>query len=156
RPARDASRPAPPATEVWWHWRPCRYGAYLHSTQLVRFGGHPFQTSSSSQFDADLTKPLPHSARLFPQFHCWRIRVKTIRLLLLGMLCCLISAPALTHAQAATQANPADVYNRLLGMMEKQIVGAADAMPADKFNFAPTQGDFKGVRTFGEQVKHLA
>jgi uncharacterized damage-inducible protein DinB len=79
--------------------------------------------------------------------------VKSIRLLLLGVLCCFITAPVLTHAP---QANPADVYNRLLGMMEKQIVGAADAMPADKFNFAPTQGDFKGVRTFGEQVKHLA
>ena len=82
--------------------------------------------------------------------------MKRIRLLLLGMLCCFVAAPAFTHAQAPAQANPADVYNRLLGMMEKQIVGAADAMPADKFNFAPTQGDFKGVRTFGEQVKHLA
>jgi uncharacterized damage-inducible protein DinB len=40
--------------------------------------------------------------------------------------------------------------------MEKEIVGAADAMPADKYDFAPTQGEFKGVRTFGAQVKHLA
>jgi hypothetical protein len=28
-------------------------------------------------------------------------------------------------------------------------------MPADKMNFAPTQGEFKGVRTFAEQAKHL-
>ncbi|MGH9523837.1 MAG: DinB family protein, partial [Terriglobales bacterium] len=33
---------------------------------------------------------------------------------------------------------------------------AADAMPEDKYNFAPTNGDFKGVRTFGEQVRHVA
>jgi hypothetical protein len=36
------------------------------------------------------------------------------------------------------------------------IVSAAHAMPADKYGFAPTDGEFKGVRTFGEQVKHLA
>jgi uncharacterized damage-inducible protein DinB len=36
------------------------------------------------------------------------------------------------------------------------IVSAADAMPADKYGFAPTDGEFKGVRAFGQQVKHLA
>jgi uncharacterized damage-inducible protein DinB len=35
-------------------------------------------------------------------------------------------------------------------------VSAADAMPAVKYGFAPTDGEFKGVRTFGQQVKHLA
>lgn len=40
--------------------------------------------------------------------------------------------------------------------VEKQIVSAADAMPADKYGFAPADGEFKGVRTFGQQVKHLA
>jgi hypothetical protein len=29
-------------------------------------------------------------------------------------------------------------------------------MPEDKWNFKPTQGEFKDVRTFGEQVKHVA
>jgi len=28
-------------------------------------------------------------------------------------------------------------------------------MPEEKYSFAPTNGEFKGVRTFGEQVKHL-
>ncbi len=36
------------------------------------------------------------------------------------------------------------------------MVPAAEAMPDDKFNFAPTQGEFKGVRTFAQQVKHIA
>src|SRR5215472_8183939 len=44
----------------------------------------------------------------------------------------------------------------LLTLAEKVIVSAADAMPADKYGFAPTEGEFKGVRTFGQQVKHLA
>ncbi len=39
---------------------------------------------------------------------------------------------------------------------QTKIVSAADAMPADKYGFAPTDGEFKGVRTFGQEVKHLA
>lgn len=41
-------------------------------------------------------------------------------------------------------------------LVEKVIASAADAMPADKYGFAPTDGEFKGVRSFGQQVKHLA
>jgi hypothetical protein len=44
----------------------------------------------------------------------------------------------------------------LLKIAEKEIVSAVDAMPADKFGFAPTEGEFKGVRTFGQMVKHLS
>jgi uncharacterized damage-inducible protein DinB len=29
-------------------------------------------------------------------------------------------------------------------------------MPEDKFGFAPTDGEFKGVRTFAQQIKHVA
>lgn len=43
-----------------------------------------------------------------------------------------------------------------LKSVQRQIVSAAEAMPADKYGFAPTEGEFKGVRTFGQQVKHLA
>jgi len=44
----------------------------------------------------------------------------------------------------------------LLRIAEKEIISAVDAMPADKFGFAPTDGEFKGVRTFGQMVKHLS
>ena len=44
----------------------------------------------------------------------------------------------------------------LMKIVEKQIISTADAMPADKFGFAPTDGEFKGVRTFGQMVKHLS
>jgi len=43
-----------------------------------------------------------------------------------------------------------------LKSVQTQIVSAADAMPAVKYGFVPTDGEFKGVRTFGQQVKHLA
>jgi hypothetical protein len=39
---------------------------------------------------------------------------------------------------------------------DRDITSAVEAMPADKFNFAPTAGEFKGVRTFAQQAKHLA
>jgi hypothetical protein len=63
------------------------------------------------------------------------------------------------QAPGATQAKPtfASEYDKQLTDIEKEITGAAEAMPEDKFNFAPSgPGDFKGVRTFAMQVKHLA
>jgi hypothetical protein len=44
----------------------------------------------------------------------------------------------------------------LAKLVEKVILSAADAMPADKYGFAPTDGELKGVRTFGQMVKHLS
>ena len=81
------------------------------------------------------------------------------------LLCCAAAAaPAFALAQEAAPAKPAvgtpqtpsQVYGKLLGLIEKEFVSAAEAMPEDKFNFSPTQGEFKGVRSFGAQVKHVA
>ncbi len=41
-------------------------------------------------------------------------------------------------------------------IIEREFVGLAQAMPEDKYSFAPTNGEFKGVRTFAQQVKHVA
>jgi hypothetical protein len=49
-----------------------------------------------------------------------------------------------------------EVLDRSVSSMEREFVPAAEAMPEDKFGFAPTNGEFKGARTFGEQVKHVA
>jgi uncharacterized damage-inducible protein DinB len=51
---------------------------------------------------------------------------------------------------------PGDALNATLSIAEHEFVSAADAMPEDKYSFAPTGGEFKGVRTFAEQVKHVA
>src|SRR5258706_1060706 len=50
----------------------------------------------------------------------------------------------------------ADFYNGELTGAERDVMGLAGAMPADKYNFAPTSGQFKGVRTFAQQGKHIA
>lgn len=51
---------------------------------------------------------------------------------------------------------PSKLYDRAVSQVEGEFVSLAEAMPADKYDFAPTTGEFKGVRTFGEQVKHVA
>jgi hypothetical protein len=48
------------------------------------------------------------------------------------------------------------IFDRQLSNTEREVVGLTEAMPADKFNFAPTNGDFKGVRTFALQARHIA
>jgi DinB superfamily len=48
------------------------------------------------------------------------------------------------------------VLNARLKGIESEFVSAADAMPEDKYSFAPTNGEFKGVRTFARQVRHVA
>jgi uncharacterized damage-inducible protein DinB len=55
----------------------------------------------------------------------------------------------------------ASVVDRDISAVEKQIVEAAEAMPEDKFNFTPEalkipDSNFKGVRSFALQVKHIA
>jgi len=64
----------------------------------------------------------------------------------------------LAFAQEKSSAPPtvAAVLDRQLRNLERQFVSAAEAMPEDKFGFAPTNGEFKGVRNFGQQIKHVA
>src|SRR5579863_8779689 len=49
-----------------------------------------------------------------------------------------------------------EVLGRTVTNLEHDFVPAAAAMPEDKYGFAPTGGEFKGVRTFAQQVKHVA
>ncbi len=63
-----------------------------------------------------------------------------------------------------TKEEPAKAVDGLLSMMEFQVVGAAKAMPAEQYTFAPAQAIFAAsqttkfdtVRTFVAQVTHLA
>jgi uncharacterized damage-inducible protein DinB len=48
------------------------------------------------------------------------------------------------------------VLDHAVRSVEGEFVPAAEAMPEDKYSFAPTGGEFKGVRTFAQQVKHVA
>jgi hypothetical protein len=48
------------------------------------------------------------------------------------------------------------ILDFVVSFQEKRIIEVAEAMPPEKYGFAPTAGQFKGVRTFAEQLKHIA
>lgn len=50
------------------------------------------------------------------------------------------------------------VMNAQLTLVEQQFVSTAEAMPAGKYSFAPSAsvGKYAGVRTFAQEVKHVA
>ena len=50
----------------------------------------------------------------------------------------------------------ADSVGDNMKFIEGSFLGVAEAMPENKYDFIPTGGNFEGVRSFGEQVKHVA
>src|SRR5436305_6009373 len=73
------------------------------------------------------------------------------------------SAPSAPPAQQSPQPAPtvSSLADRNISQIEKQFVELADAMPDDKFNFTPESlnikgAEYKGVRTFAFEVRHVA
>jgi hypothetical protein len=55
----------------------------------------------------------------------------------------------------------ASTIDHEIGVCERQIVDVAEAMPAEQYNFTPERlsipgADYNGVRTFAQQVAHVA
>jgi len=74
-----------------------------------------------------------------------------------------MTAWAQTAKPAASTPPPtlASMVDDEITAIEKQVVAVAEAMPEDKYNFSPETlnipgDDYKGVRTFALQVKHVA
>src|SRR6266478_5041125 len=68
---------------------------------------------------------------------------------------------SLGQVQAQTQTKDekkttSQVVDSAVKRVEGDFVPLAEAMPEEKYGFAPTNGEFKGVRTFGQMVKHVA
>lgn len=77
--------------------------------------------------------------------------------MILGMcLCWLVTSAVAQMNSSAKPKSMAQVLNGSLKQVEGEFVPAAEAMPEDKYSFAPTNGEFKGVRTFAQQAKHVA
>ena len=55
-----------------------------------------------------------------------------------------------------TPSDTASIFNKHMDWMEQQFVPAAEAMPEDKFFWAPASGEFHDVRNFAEQLIHVA
>jgi hypothetical protein len=70
-----------------------------------------------------------------------------------------------TAAELSAKDTPASAMLRTFEFEEYQFRSTAEAMPAEKYGYRPAQGDYGGVfpgygpkelRTFAEQVKHVA
>ena len=87
--------------------------------------------------------------------------------------CCVLSMSALgAGAQAmmsskpavGSMSTPAAAFQSQLSLIENEMMGAVEAMPAEKYDFAPSTAifaasqktEFATVRTFGQQAKHVA
>ncbi len=68
----------------------------------------------------------------------------------------MLALAAPVFAQTAAPATVAKVLDNNLRQVESELVPLVEAMPDDKFDFAPTNGEFKGVRTFALQARHVA
>lgn len=74
----------------------------------------------------------------------------------LAVVVLLAALPAPARQQPSPAKTLPDSINYMWKMVERDFTSLAEAMPEDKWNFKPTQGAFIDVRTFGEQVKHVA
>jgi hypothetical protein len=83
---------------------------------------------------------------------------RTKHLALAVFIACVLIAPR-TDAQSlpatAKADSPAAVLNSILSDAERQFVNVAESMPANKFEFVPTGGEFREARSFAGTIKHV-
>lgn len=75
---------------------------------------------------------------------------------LIAVLFWIVPAIPTACAQDEIPKNIADSVGGALGWTEGQFLSVAEAMPEAKYPFVPNAGEFKGARSFAEQVKHVA
>jgi hypothetical protein len=85
---------------------------------------------------------------------------QTSRLLLILVVGVLVPTVAVAQGPPREQ-TLAQAFDGQVTMIEREVLGLAQKMPADKYDFAPATGTppagtFDGVRTFGLQVRHAA
>jgi hypothetical protein len=140
------------------------------SKKCKKRGLTPFSSQSIDPFG-----PISLVAKHANKFFCaltWKLNPMKHSSLLLTAALSLAAASAYAQAGksspvAGASASPstpptiASAIDREISVVEKEVVEAAEAMPEDKFDFSPEKlnvpgSDYKGVRTFGEQLKHIA
>ena len=82
--------------------------------------------------------------------------MKRLGLVVCGLLVLTMTATAQMAKPKEEHRTVTEVLDHTVLNMEHDFVPAAEAMPEDKFGFAPTNGEFKGTRTYAEQIKHVA
>jgi len=60
------------------------------------------------------------------------------------------------HTPKSQDVTLSQIEDKFVTEVEHSLVPLAEAMPEEKYSFAPTNGEFKGVRTFATMIKHVA
>jgi len=63
--------------------------------------------------------------------------------------------PGIARAQGGDK-SISQVLDSDVSSIDGELVPAAEAMPEDKYGYVPTGGEFKNVRSFAAQIKHVA
>jgi uncharacterized damage-inducible protein DinB len=81
-----------------------------------------------------------------------------MKTLLLNVLIVLVTVGTQSLAQEKPVPIPtiASVLDQQLTLAEDEFIAAAEALPQEKYSFAPSAGAFKNVRTFALEVRHVA
>jgi hypothetical protein len=82
----------------------------------------------------------------------------TQRFLIALLIAAGVASPWASSGQTPTPTpSPASVaVLDMVAGIEKTLTAVAAEMPEDKYEFAPTEGAFRGVRNFARQIKHAA
>jgi DinB superfamily len=73
------------------------------------------------------------------------------------VLGCILPSGALGQMETPKDSGTIEqVLQRNVEAAEQALVAVTEAMPEEKYSFAPTIGEIKGVRTFAQMAKHVA
>jgi len=67
----------------------------------------------------------------------------------------MLMCPGIARAQGGDK-SISQVLDSDVSSIDGELVPAAEAMPEDKYGYVPTGGEFKNVRSFAAQIKHVA
>jgi uncharacterized damage-inducible protein DinB len=81
---------------------------------------------------------------------------RNLGLVVYAVMILVAGASAMTSRPKEEHRTITQLLDRAVSNLEHEFIPAAEAMPEDKFGFAPTNGEFKGVRTYAQQIKHVA
>jgi uncharacterized damage-inducible protein DinB len=100
-----------------------------------------------------------HSMKRIPTFLLIAVLISTATAL--GQSTNAAAPASVPQAQPSPPLTIASAVDSEISNIERQVIDVAEAMPEDKYNFSPESlnipgSDFKGVRTFAVQVKHVA
>lgn len=86
------------------------------------------------------------------------MKISAVRFLLKAWTTLVLEGGAVLYCQTKPPMpqTVTEVFSQSSIHTEAVIISLAEAMPEDKFSFVPTSGEFRGVRTFGQLVKHVA